>query len=247
VAEERVAAGAGAAGAAEAVRLVVCDLDGTLVDRADGPAPGAAEALHELQAAGVLLMICTGRRPAVAAPVIDRLRLHPDILGSFHGGVIHDLRGDVPLRHLHIPEDPAAAVQWALRQRGLDVSTYREGERRLVTRIVATGGIQAVAGAREVIDRLGLRGVRLDLAGGGWLDFRHPLAVKEQAVAFIARRLEIPLERVAAAGDDPSDAGMLRIVGRPIAVGDEAGPLRGLPATFVSPAGLAACLRALLD
>ena len=240
MAEERGAAEAGA------VRLVVCDLDGTLIDRSKGPAPGAAEALCELQAAGVLLMICTGRRPAVATPVVDRLGLRPDILGSYHGGVIHDLRGDEPLRHLHIPEDPAAAVQWALRQRGLDVSTHREGERRLITRILGAGGAQAVAGAREVIDRIGLRGIRLDLARGGWLDVRHPLAVKDRAVAFVARRLEIPLEQVAAAGDDQSDAGMLRIVGRPIAVGDEDGPLRGLPATFVPPAGLAACLRALL-
>jgi hydroxymethylpyrimidine pyrophosphatase-like HAD family hydrolase len=229
------------------IRLVVCDLDGTLISAAGVPAPGAAAALGDLAEAGVLVMVCTGRPLAVARPMLARTGLEPAILGTYHGGMIQDLRDGRLLRLLHIPEDSAAAVQWALRQYGVDLTTYREGERRLVTRIIGTGGVGIIAAAGEVLGRQALRATRAEVVAPDRLDVRHRLAVKAEAVGFVAGRLGLPLTAVAAAGDDRSDADMLRLAGRAIAVGDAAGPLGDVPATFVAPAGLAGCLRSLLD
>ena len=226
---------------------MVCDLDGTLIDQEGVPTPGAAGALAELAEGGVLVMVCTGRPVAVARPMLARIGLRPHVLGTFHGGMVEDLRSGGLLRLLHLPPDSAETVQWLLRQRAVETSTYREGERQAVVRIIGTGGVGVVAAAQEMLGRLAPRATRAELAAPGRLDVRHRLAVKAEAVRFVAGQLRLPLAAVAAAGDDGSDAEMLRLAGRAIVVGDETGPLAGVPATFVPPAGLAACLRSLLD
>jgi phosphoserine phosphatase len=53
------------------------------------------------------------------------------------------------------------------------------------------------------------------------LDVRHRLAVKEEALRFIAGGCAVPLERVTACGDDASDVAMLRLAGRAVMVGDQ--------------------------
>lgn len=231
---------------AERIRLVACDLDGTLIDRG-APAPSAANALTELAAAGVVVMVCTGRPLAVAQPMLQRIGLVPAILATYHGALIQDLPGGRLLRHLHVPADSAETVQWTLRQRAVEVTTYREGERRLVTRIIGIGGPGVVAAAQAVLERQAPRGIRVEIAAPGRLDARHALALKAEAVRFVAGGLGLDAAAIAAVGDDGSDADMLQLAGRPIAVGDETGPLAGVAATFVSHSGLAACLRALLD
>jgi Cof subfamily protein (haloacid dehalogenase superfamily) len=59
-----------------------------------------------------------------------------------------------------------------------------------------------------------------EVSEGGILNFCHPLATKRHAVAQLAERLGIPMERVAAVGDGDNDAEMLGSVGYGIAMGN---------------------------
>jgi len=76
---------------ASAVQLVVSDLDGTLSDARERVHPRTVEAVGALRAAGVPLLVATGRRPRSAAWVLDPAGLAgPAIL--LDGALGQDLR-----------------------------------------------------------------------------------------------------------------------------------------------------------
>ena len=53
-----------------------------------------------------------------------------------------------------------------------------------------------------------------------WYKFSPKLATKENAISFLSQYLKIPVEKMAAFGDDFSDIGMLKLCGTGIAVGN---------------------------
>jgi hydroxymethylpyrimidine pyrophosphatase-like HAD family hydrolase len=246
--------------------LLAGDLDGTLIAANGAPPPGVREALAALDAAGVPLVVCTGRPHIAATGMIAAAGLPVCMLASSYGGLVVDLRTGTCLRHLAVPHRLLDGLVERLRRHGLTTTAYAGtsapvdvGHRGLdpdgldvddegcgqVTRLIAVGDEDSVCAARaELIAAVPVE-VRVEQPVRGRLDVRHRLATKGEALRFVARTLCVRLERTAAVGNDASDVEMLGVAGWGALVGDGAPP-RGWTTPVVRPDDLAACLRALL-
>ena len=105
-------------------QLVACDLDGTLL----GPELVFAEAtkagVGALLAAGIAVVICTGRMLASARPRAAELGLRSGPIVCYGGALVADLETGEWLRHEPIDGDAAAALVRFARGRGLHVNAY---------------------------------------------------------------------------------------------------------------------------
>jgi Cof subfamily protein (haloacid dehalogenase superfamily) len=111
------------------VKMIAIDIDGTLL-----PSAGMAvserncRALAEAQAAGLEIVIATGRRQAYATPLLDPAGLRADnVLISSNGTVTRTLAGELIDRIL-MPVETARALCPVLRQFGTAVFTFDRGE-----------------------------------------------------------------------------------------------------------------------
>jgi hydroxymethylpyrimidine pyrophosphatase-like HAD family hydrolase len=128
---------------ASPVRLIAIDIDGTLLPTVGGQVTArTCRALREAEAAGIELVIATGRRQAYAAPLIHPIGLDPEtVLITSNGTVTRTLGGD-RIDRFFLPLETARPLCGVLRQfGGITVFTFdREGPGELVV---------------ESIDRLG--------------------------------------------------------------------------------------------
>jgi hydroxymethylpyrimidine pyrophosphatase-like HAD family hydrolase len=117
-----------------AVKMIVVDVDGTLL-----PSAGAAVsrrnclAVVEAQAAGIEIVIATGRRQAYATPLLLPVGLRPStVLITSNGTVTRTLAGEA-IDRFFLPVETARALCPALRPFGTTVFTFdREGPGELV-------------------------------------------------------------------------------------------------------------------
>jgi len=108
-----------------AVKLVVTDLDGTLCDASERIHPRAIAAVHALEAAGIPVLIATGRRPRATAWVLEPGGI-PGPAVMLDGAIGRDLRdGSVFHEAVFRPED-AARVLAAFAAAGLSPSLFVE-------------------------------------------------------------------------------------------------------------------------
>lgn len=108
------------------IRLLLADVDGTLVTRDKVLTEAAKEAGRELRDAGVMLAITSGRPPRGMSMLIEPLALQNAIAG-FNGGVF--VNPDLSVIESHTL-DPATAKQTVklVLDQGLDVWVYTEEE-----------------------------------------------------------------------------------------------------------------------
>ncbi|MDF2114256.1 Cof-type HAD-IIB family hydrolase [Roseiarcaceae bacterium H3SJ34-1] len=106
------------------IRLVVADVDGTLVTTKKELTEEARDAVRELGQAGIRLALTSGRPPRGMSMLIEPLDLQGFIAG-FNGGVI--VNSDLSVIESHAL-DPAIArkVHDLLVSRGLDIWVYTE-------------------------------------------------------------------------------------------------------------------------
>jgi hydroxymethylpyrimidine pyrophosphatase-like HAD family hydrolase len=111
-----------------AVQLVVTDLDGTLSDAAERIHPASVQAVRELGAAGVPVLVATGRRLRMACAVLEAGGLTgPAVV--LDGALGLDLRDGRVFHQVAFPPEAAAQVLEAFGAAGLSpcVYTNREG------------------------------------------------------------------------------------------------------------------------
>lgn len=116
------------------VKMIAVDIDGTLL-----PSVGAAvsrrnsAALTEAQAAGIEIVIATGRRQAFAMPLLAPVGLRPEtVLITSNGTVTRTLAGEA-IDRFFLPVETARALVPALRPFGMTVFTFdHEGPGELV-------------------------------------------------------------------------------------------------------------------
>src|SRR5947209_12934815 len=111
----------------KAVRLLLADVDGTLVTREKVLTARAKDAVHKMRAAGVEFAITSGRPPRGMAMLVEPLGLTTPI-AAFNGGMLMapDLSSVIAERLL--PRGVADEVVTHLLSRGLDVWIYRGAE-----------------------------------------------------------------------------------------------------------------------
>jgi Cof subfamily protein (haloacid dehalogenase superfamily) len=122
------------------VKLVAIDIDGTLLPSAGGEISlRTRRALLEAEAAGIELVIATGRRQAYAAPLIHPVGLRPDtVMITSNGAVTRTLGtrtlGGERIDRFELPVETARELCPVLRQfGGTTVFTFdREGPGELV-------------------------------------------------------------------------------------------------------------------
>lgn len=85
------------------LRLVISDIDGTLVNKAKQLTPGTIAAVGRLHAAGLPFTLISARPPSGLYPLAEALGL-TEQLAAFNGGLIFKADGTITERHL-VPED----------------------------------------------------------------------------------------------------------------------------------------------
>ncbi|KON64280.1 sugar phosphatase YidA [Komagataeibacter europaeus] len=247
---------------ASQIRLVLADVDGTLVTKDKILTPRAIRAVERLRERGILFTITSGRPPKGMKMVIDPLKISEPIAG-FNGGMM--VRPDFTVIEARtLPADTARRVIGIIRDHGADPWVYN-GNDWIVSKLDAphvareqwtvkfppvVGNVEAkldqVVKITGVSDDLALM-KRLEhdlqqalgdtasaaLSQPYYVDVTNRDANKGGVVMALERLLGIPASQMVTLGDQPNDVLMFRKSGMSIAMG-QASPEVQKQATHVS-------------
>ena len=237
-------------------RLVALDIDGTLLKWVEGVgttyeqiSPPVYAAVHRALAAGVHVVLASGRSPHGMANVADLLDLHPAegeqlwVVAS-NGAVVfryppidvvHEETFDAaPAVAAVLEHHPTALV--AVEERGVGYRVNRpfpDGELSGEFTIADVDDLVAVPVSRVIIRdpeataddfvalgrRLGLQGTDYVVGWTAWLDLAPVGVSKASGLAYVATELGVDAADVLAIGDGRNDVEMLRWAGRGVAMG----------------------------
>jgi Cof subfamily protein (haloacid dehalogenase superfamily) len=230
-------------------RLLVSDIDGTLVRTDKSLAEPVVAAVRRLQTAGMPVSLISARPPSGILWIAERLGLTA-ALGAFNGGTIVKPDGtviaaarldpEVASRALSMIDDPAIIV-WLFRAgrwhaQRLD-AVYAARERKAANQepivsedlralVDAADKIVAVSDDHALLERLE-RTVGEALGHEAtvmrsqvyYLDITAPTANKGDGVAALAKAAGVDLAKVAVIGDQRNDMAMFARAGLSIAMG----------------------------
>jgi Cof subfamily protein (haloacid dehalogenase superfamily) len=232
------------------VRLLLADVDGTLVTPEKALTVRAIAAVRKLKAKGVLFAVTSGRPPRGMAMLIEPLELEMP-LAAFNGGMLVDSHLVVIAQH-EIRRRSVLPVVELLESHDLDAWLYRGADwyvRRIQTphvdreaRTVAftptvvdgydnlTDGVAKLVGVSDDPQAIAAAthaaqerfGDHLSVASSQpyYLDVTHPKANKGAVLLDLAARYSIPPEEIATIGDMPNDMLMFAKSGLSIAMGN---------------------------
>jgi Cof subfamily protein (haloacid dehalogenase superfamily) len=232
------------------IRLLLADVDGTLVTKDKILTPRAIAAVEKLRAKNIVFAITSGRPPKGMQMLIEPLAIDTPIAG-FNGGLwVNPDLSIIEARTL--PRDIAEKTVAMLLEDGLDVWVY-SGEDWLVHNndaphvareqwtvkfpptVTADFGTALdnavkIVGVSDDLPRVEATEKRVQEALGDhasaarsqpyYLDVTHPEANKGFAIGYLAKRLGIPEQAIATIGDQPNDTLMFRKSGLSIAMGN---------------------------
>ncbi len=232
------------------IRLVVTDVDGTLVQTDKSLAPSTIAAVGRLRDAGIPMGIVSARPPFGLKTIADRLGLM-GLLAGFNGGVVAKPDGTVVERRLLPPERAKQALDlFAKHQVSAWFFTETEWlaqdpngprlplERHTIDtheRIVPDftpylhecGKVVGVTDdepllARIEIELQALLGTSANAKRSQtyYLDVTHPEANKGNAVRALAAQFGVTLSDVAVLGDQANDVPMFKVAGFSICMGN---------------------------
>jgi Cof subfamily protein (haloacid dehalogenase superfamily) len=235
-------------GTSRDVRLVVADVDGTLLTPDKILTPRARAAVHAVTAAGIAFTITSGRPPLGMRSLIDSLHVQQPI-SAFNGGLF--VRPDLSvMRERRIPFEVVPPVIDTLIRGGLDVWIYTDTDWRVRSRhaphvdreewtvkfpprvvpafsealdhVIKIVGVSddadAMARCVGLVQRTFDKQVSAALSQPYYLDVTHPGANKGEVVSVLSELLAIPTEHIATIGDMPNDVLMFERSGTSIAM-----------------------------
>ena len=232
------------------IKLLLADVDGTLVTQDKVLTERAIDAVRKLGEAGILFAITSGRPPRGMSMLIEPLNLTTPV-AAFNGGIVVNRDMSV-IKQRVIPEEFVVPVAELNKSFGLDTWVYRGADWYIpdpqgahVARETATVQFEP-----KIMDGLGgltsnvakLVGVSDDLDAVAraaqaahdrfgdhvaaarsqpyYLDVTHPDANKGAVAQYLARRYSIPTDSIATIGDQPNDVLMFAHSGLSIAMGN---------------------------
>jgi Cof subfamily protein (haloacid dehalogenase superfamily) len=251
------------ASSASKIKLVIADVDGTLVTNDKELTPRAIAAVAKLQEAGILFALTTGRPPKGVRMLIDALHLTEPI-AAFNGGVVvkpdltviasHVLHADVTPDVIRIIEehtldawlysetewyirDPngphVAREQWTVKFPPVVVPDYSQHLDGVAKIVGVSDDYEAVARCEQDMQRWGGDHISAARSQPYYLDVTNPQANKGSVVLMLSKLLGIPPEQIATIGDQPSDTLMFAKSGVSIAMGNASPEVQKL-ATYVA-------------
>ena len=239
-----------AEGSARPIRLLLADVDGTLVTQDKVLTDQAIAAVDRLRDAGVLFAVTSGRPPRGMEMLVEPLRLETPI-AAFNGGLIVNPDMTVIERRV-LPEDLIRPLSQLMESFGLSVWLYRgtdwyvpdlegphvareawtvkfepvlmtgfDGVTRDVAKMVGVSDDHD-AGSRAAAATQERFGQLVTAAPSQpyYLDVTHPRANKGEVVKYLAQRYSLSTEEIATIGDQPNDVLMFAHSGLSIAMGN---------------------------
>ena len=232
------------------IRLVVSDVDGTIVTTDKSIAPSTVAAVERLLEAGIPLSLVSARPPRGMAYIQEALRLTGPLAG-FNGGQVLSPEGKVLSEHL-VPEESARTALALFEARGIPVFVFSgndwlvrdfngphvEHERHTVRYdpVVVESFEPYLARVSKMVgvsdDEPMLAGVETELQGliGAaatvkrsqtyYLDLTAREANKGNAIRMLAGILGISTEEIAVIGDMDNDVPMFEAAGFSVAMGN---------------------------
>lgn len=248
---------------ASPIRLVIADVDGTLVTHDKVLTARAISSVARLREAHVLFAITSGRPPKGMKMLVDALDLSEPI-SAFNGGVVINPDYSVIASHL-LSSDVAAEVIRLIGEHGLDVWLYSDTDWYVrdsnaphvareqwtvkfsptvvsdleahldhVVKIVGVSdNLPAVARCEKEMQVWGGARMSAERSQPYYLDVTHPDANKGEVVLMLSQLLAIPPEQIATIGDMPNDVLMFQKSGVSISMGNASEEVQKA-ATYVS-------------
>jgi Cof subfamily protein (haloacid dehalogenase superfamily) len=232
------------------IKLLISDVDGTLVTSDKLLTDRSVEAVDQLHRAGVLFAVTSGRPPRGMSMLIDPLSITTPLSG-FNGGLVVDAQMEV-LEQRTIPEELVAPIVALLESFRLSVWIYQGCDWLVLDRdgphvrheawtcgfdptVVAsfdaiTGDVAKIVGVSDdhehVQDASAAAkeqfGKEVSAARSQlyYLDVTHPQANKGSVVRYLARTYDVAEDEIATIGDMPNDVLMFARSGLSIAMGN---------------------------
>ncbi|WP_249012133.1 Cof-type HAD-IIB family hydrolase [Conexibacter sp. DBS9H8] len=231
-----------------AIRLLLADVDGTLVTSEKELTDAAIAAVHRLHEAKIIFAVTSGRPPRGMEMLVEPLGLEGPI-AAFNGGLIVDPQMQ-PIEQKTIPEDLVADII-AVISDSADAWVYRDADWFIpdpdgahVARETSTvqfdptvsdnlaaitANVEKITGVsddhdaiarleRALADRFGDH-VSAARSQPYYVDVTHPQANKGGVVAYLAHHYGIDPGEIATIGDMPNDVSMFTPSGLSIAMG----------------------------
>lgn len=232
------------------IRLLIADVDGTLVTQQKILTERARRAVKALYDAGIAFTITSGRPPRGMNMLIEPLAI-TQAIAAFNGGMF--VRSDLSIVEQHVlPADVSPEVIKTIEDHKLDVWVYRGNDwyvrqrhgphvdreewtvkfpptvvqnfDSLLDNVVKIVGVSDDhdAVARSETDARHQFGDHVSAARSQpyYLDVTHPRANKGEVVRRLSEMLKIPTEQIATIGDMPNDVLMFALSGLSIAMGN---------------------------
>jgi Cof subfamily protein (haloacid dehalogenase superfamily) len=232
------------------IKLLLADVDGTLVTPDKVLTDRAVEAVRRLGEAGILFAVTSGRPPRGMSMLIEPLNLTTPI-AAFNGGILVNRDMSV-IEQRVVPEELVAPVAELNASFGLDTWVYRgadwyvpdpkgahvaketatvrfepkvmDGLDGLTTDVAKLVGVSddldAVARASQAAHDKFGDHVAAARSQPYYLDVTHPDANKGAVAQYLSRTYSIPTESIATIGDMPNDVLMFAHSGLSIAMGN---------------------------
>lgn len=229
--------------------LLVCDMDGTLLNSYNQISTENLMALNRFVDKGGLFTVATGRIETSVAHYLDSLPINaPAIL--YNGAMIYDFGTGQVLWDVRLPQQAAHVPQIILQSfPGLGVEIYKKGKvylsaenawtlRHLQKEQISFERSPALENISEPWQKVLLAGDPAEIdqveiflnqknlpfmfvrSEEYFLEILPPGINKGAALLFLTRYLGLPPSRVVAVGDNPNDREMLETAGFGVAVGN---------------------------
>jgi Cof subfamily protein (haloacid dehalogenase superfamily) len=233
-----------------AIRLLLADVDGTLVTPDKVLTEQAVKAVRRLGEAGILFAITSGRPPRGMSMLIEPLAITTPI-AAFNGGILVNRDMSV-IEQRVVPEDLVVPVAELCGSFGLDTWVYRGAdwyvpdpkgshvareaatvrfEPKVMTGLDGlTSDVAKLVGVSDDLDAVARAATAAHDKFGDhvaaarsqpyYLDVTHPDANKGAVAKYLSAKYSIPPEAIATIGDMPNDVLMFAHSGLSIAMGN---------------------------